>query len=235
MLRAAVSVSADVNVELHRHIREKVRCWTSDGADRDVGLAATGPFPNLAFHAWDESHSAGRLLQNALKDDPEIGVVDKLLVTGKKPYSLAKFLSTSGVFRKKFGDAQQAEGVAFLRNFGWAPQRFKSRAKPYARECRRWNAIWTSVAAEAASASDKGRKELAESFLSELGGEYSSVCSSRAFWRTSLRSITLGLLQATRQTPTLLRWWRARKASVVACTSSLRKASSSRCPTPTQA
>ena len=171
--RAAVSASADLNVELHSHIREKVRVWTSDGADRDVGLAATGPFPNLAFHAWDESHSAGRLLQNALKDDPEIGAVDKLLVTGKKPYSLAKFLSTSGVFRKKFGDAQQAEGVAFLRNFGWAPQRFESRAKPYARECRRWNAIWTSVAAEAASASDKGRKELAESFLSELGGEYS--------------------------------------------------------------
>ena len=171
--RAAVSVSADLNVDLHSHIRQNVRVWTSDGADRDVGLAATGPFPNLAFHAWDESHSAGRLLQNALKDDPEIGAVDKLLVTGKKPYSLAKFLSTSGVFRKKFGDAQQAEGVAFLRNFGWAPQRFESRAKPYARECRRWNAIWTSVAAEAASASDKGRKELAESFLSELGGEYS--------------------------------------------------------------
>ena len=54
-----------------------------------------------------------------MKDDPEIGAVDKLLVTGKKPYSLAKFLSTSDVFREKFGDAQQAEGVAFLKNFGW--------------------------------------------------------------------------------------------------------------------
>ena len=170
---AAVSASADLDVELHKRIQENVRVWTSDGADRDVGLAATGSFPNLVFHAWDESHSAGRLLKNAIRDDSEICLVDSLLVTGKKPQSLAKFLSTSDVFKKKFGDAQQKDGVAFIKNFGWAPQRFESRAKPYARECRRWKQIWTSVAAEAAEASDKTRKELAESFLTQFGGEYS--------------------------------------------------------------
>ena len=171
--KVAVTAAGDVNLALHSHVRDNIRVWTSDGADRDVGLAATGAFSGLAFHAWDESHSAGRLFQNALRDDAEIELVDKLLVTGKKPYSLAKFLSTSGVFRKKFGDAQLSEGVAFVRNFGWAPQRFDSRARPYARECRRWNAIWSSVAAEA-EGGDKERSELAASFLTHLGGENSA-------------------------------------------------------------
>ena len=65
------------------------------------------------------------------------------------------------------------EQVAFVKNFGWAPQRFQSRARPYARECRRWRAIWASVAAEAVSASPE-RKTLAVWFLTELGGEKSS-------------------------------------------------------------
>jgi hypothetical protein len=108
-----------------------------------------------------------------LQDDPETQVVDQLLVTGKKPQSLAKFLSTSDVFRQKFSDAQMQEQVAFVKNFGWAPQRFQSRARPYARECRRWRAIWASVAAEAVSASPE-RKTLAVWFLTELGGEKSS-------------------------------------------------------------
>ena len=72
-----------------------------------------------------------------MKHDKEVVEVDRLLVTGKQPYSLAKFVSTSEVFRKKVGDAQVTEGVAFVQNFGWAPQRFQSRARPYARESRR--------------------------------------------------------------------------------------------------
>ena len=149
MRRAAVSVSGEVDTDLFERLRKNVRVWTSDGADRDVGLAATAVFPGLCFHAWDESHSAVRLLSNALKDDPEIQMVEQLLVTGKTPHSLAKFLSTLDVFRNKFGDAQMQDQVAFVKNFGWAPQRYQSRARPYARECRRWNSIWTSVAAEA--------------------------------------------------------------------------------------
>ena len=63
--------------------------------------------------------------------------------------------------------------VAFLKNFGWAPQRYQSRARPYGRECRRWNSIWSSTATEAASASPE-RKRLAIRFLTELGGENSA-------------------------------------------------------------
>ena len=125
--RAAVSAAGEVDANLFEHLRKHTRVWTSDGADRDVGLAATQTFPGLCFHAWDESHSAVRLLGNALQDDPEIQVVDQLLVTRKKPQSLAKFLSTSDVFRQKFSDAQMQEQVAFLstsdgrRSFSFRP------------------------------------------------------------------------------------------------------------------
>ena len=71
-----------------------------------VPLAATATFPRLAFHAWDESHSAQALLRNSMREDPEITITDSLLVTRKKPPSLAKFLSTSTVFRRTVGLAQ---------------------------------------------------------------------------------------------------------------------------------
>ena len=168
---ATLGTDGEVDTELHQHILRGTRVWTSDGADLDVGhaLAKDGCFSSLVCHAWDESHSAGRLLASALKHDQEVLEVDRLLVTGKTPYSLAKFVSTSDVFRKKFTDAQVAASVAFVRNFGWAPQRFQSRARPYARETRRWNAIWSAVAAEA-DGKDAKRRALALHLLSSLSG-----------------------------------------------------------------
>ena len=62
-----------------------------------------------------------------------------------------------------------AASVAFVQNFGWAPQRFQSRARPYARETRRWHAIWSAVAAEA-DGKDPKRRELAVHVLSSLSG-----------------------------------------------------------------
>ena len=160
------------DVELHKHVCAEARAWCSDGADLGVATAASATFPGLRFHAWDESHSAQRMCSNAMVDDDEITTTDKLLVTGQKPYSLAKFLSTSMAFRKKMGDAQLADEVSFVNNFGWAPQRYNSRARPYARESRRWQSIFDAVAAEAVSA-DKYRRALARMYLQELGGENS--------------------------------------------------------------
>ena len=119
---ATLGTDGEVDTRLHQQILRGTRVWTSDGADLDVGHALKGGcFSGLVCHAWDESHSAGRLLANALKHDTEVVEVDRLLVTGKQPYSLAKFISTSDVFRKKVGDAQVTEGVAFVRNFGGTP------------------------------------------------------------------------------------------------------------------
>ena len=100
------------------------------------------------------------LLRRALKHDPKFVMVDGLLVTGQEPHSLAKFLSTSDVFREEVGHAQVDQDVAFVRNFGWAPQRFQSRARPLARATRRWGPIFSVVASEASS-TDRKRRELA--------------------------------------------------------------------------
>ena len=167
---ATLGTDGEVDTGLHQQILRGTRVWTSDGADLDVGHAlAKGGFSGLVCHAWDESHSAGRLLASALKYDKEVIEVDHLLVTGRQPYSLAKFVSTSDVFRKKFGDALVAASAAFVQNFGWAPQRFQSRARPLARESRRWDAIWTAVAAEA-EGTDPKRRDLAVHLLTSLSG-----------------------------------------------------------------
>ena len=130
MRNATLGTEGEVDTELHQHILRGTRVWTSDGADLDVGhaLAKDGCFGGLVCHAWDESHSAGRLLANALKHDKEVLEVDRLLVTGKKPYSLAKFTSTSDVFRKKVGDTQWKRVLPLCSILGGHPS--ASRAGP---------------------------------------------------------------------------------------------------------
>ena len=51
-----------------------------------------------------------------MTDGGEVSITDQLLVTGKKPYSLAKFLTTSMVFRKTVGDRQLVDPIAFVKN-----------------------------------------------------------------------------------------------------------------------
>ena len=171
--RACQTAGGEVDVDLHKHVREETRAWCSDGADLGVPLAATATFPRLAFHAWDESHSAQALLRNSMKEDAEITITDSLLVTRKKPPSLAKFLSTSTVFRNTVGLQQQEHGIAFVKNFGWAPQRYSSRARPLARESKRWDIIFKALGEES-QGSDRDRRILARGFLEDLGGENSS-------------------------------------------------------------
>ena len=89
--RACQALGGEVDVDLHKHVREETRAWVSDGADLGVPLAATAMFPHMRFHGWDESHSAQALLKNSLRDDAEISITDSVLVTRKKPPSLAKF------------------------------------------------------------------------------------------------------------------------------------------------
>ena len=171
--RACQGAGGAVDVALHKHVREETRAWVSDGLDLDVPLAATATFPHLVFHGWDEAHSAQALLRNSIKDDPEIEITDSVLVTRKKPPSLAKFLSTSTVFRNTVGLQQQAHDIAFVENFGWAPQRYNSRARPLARESRRWDIIFNSLGEES-QGSNQDRRILARGFMQDLGGENSS-------------------------------------------------------------
>ena len=111
--------------------------------------------------------------QNSIKEDVEITTTDSLLVTRKKPPSLAKFLSTFTAFHNTVGLQQQERDIAFVRNFGWAPQRFSSRARPLARECKRWDIIFKALGEEC-QGSSRYRRILARGFLEDLGGENSS-------------------------------------------------------------
>ena len=77
------------------------------------------------------------------------------------------------VFRKNYSDAQIEDEIAYVENFGWAPQRVSSRARPDGRSCRRWDIIFRAVSAEA-TGKDPKRRVLARMYLSELGGANSS-------------------------------------------------------------
>ena len=171
--RACQAPGGAVDVALHEHVRQETRSWVSDGLDLGVPLAATATFPHLAFHGWDEAHGAQALLRNSIKDDAEVTLTDSVLVTRKTPPSLAKFLSTSTVFRNTVGLQQQADDIAFVKNFGWAPQRFNSRARPLARESRRWDIIFRSLGEES-QGSNQDRRILARGFVQHLGGANSS-------------------------------------------------------------
>ena len=72
-----------------------------------------------------------------------------------------------------FGDAQVVDEGAFVENFGWAPQRFTSRTKPYGRESRRWRVIFNDVIVES-NGPNKERRMLGRMYFGELGGEHSS-------------------------------------------------------------
>ena len=146
--RACQTAGGELDVDLHKHVREETRAWCSDGADLGAPLAATATFPRLAFHAWDESHSAQALLKNPIKEDVEITTTDSLLVTRKKPPSLAKCLSTSIVFRNTVAQQQLEHDIAFVKNFGWAPQRFNSRARALARVSQHWDIIFKALGEE---------------------------------------------------------------------------------------
>ena len=76
--------------------------------------------------------SCARCASTALMERPwkttEVATVEQLLLSGKKPPSLSKFMSTSLRFRQRFKEEQQAECLQVLEHMGWAPQRFTSQA-----------------------------------------------------------------------------------------------------------
>ena len=74
--RACLNGSGEVDAKLLQHVQKQTRVWCSDGADMTVPLVASAFFPGLAFHAWDEAHSAQRLCANALNaadDEVQLG------------------------------------------------------------------------------------------------------------------------------------------------------------------
>ena len=49
--RACQTAGGELDVGLHKHVREEMRAWFSDGADLSVPLAAKATFPRLPFYS----------------------------------------------------------------------------------------------------------------------------------------------------------------------------------------
>ena len=161
--------------ECKGHLRETLQFSASDGAADAQLVSQSLPvhFPALRFRCTDTSHANMLVLKNAFGGDPEIDMVDQLLVSGKKPPSLSKFLSTSGRFREMFKEEEAQDAVQVLAHFGWAPQRYTSKVRPYSRTSRRLRQAFAAVSSEA-TGGDAKRRVWARHLLRELGGCHSS-------------------------------------------------------------
>lgn len=136
-----------------RSLAEKVRFLITDGArdELSAGRKFMAQYPSTKFHLVDECHTAMLALKKVLAADPEIELVERLLVSGKKPYSVAKWLSTSGIASSYFKDEERADAVAVLENLSWAMQRFDSRKRPLSRICLRLKQVFGCLASLAES------------------------------------------------------------------------------------
>ena len=166
--RTALGDDGVLDADLHSKLCNRTLMWANDGADRAVGMAATVFCPNMVFREWDECHSAVKSLPHSVEAVPEALLLDKLLVSGRDPPSLAKFISTSDVFCKRYGHAAQQESVSFCKNFGWAMQRCTSRARPLTWTALRFVPVFTAISAEASS--NSARREIDLHLVRELTG-----------------------------------------------------------------
>jgi hypothetical protein len=166
--RTALGADGVLDVDLHSKLCGRTLMWASDGADRQVGMAVTVFCPNMVFREWDECHSAVKSLPRSVEAVAEANTLDTLLVSGRDPPSLAKFISTSDVFCKRFGHAVQQESVTYCKSFSWAMQRYTSRVRPLTKMSRRFVPVFTAVAAEASS--NSARREIALHLMRELTG-----------------------------------------------------------------
>ena len=63
-----VKPGGEVDRDLHQHMLQGTRVWTSDGADLDAGLALDGGrcVRRMVCHAWGDAHPSGRCLAHAM-------------------------------------------------------------------------------------------------------------------------------------------------------------------------
>ena len=115
----------------YKHMQEILHHYVSDNAAdaQEVGpkLRTQHGVSNLAFLSQGVFHSALLVLKTTLGCDPEVDLVDKLLVSSKHPPSLARFLTQSTRLSAKFGEKQAQDHVQALPHLGWRPQRADSK------------------------------------------------------------------------------------------------------------
>lgn len=155
------------------HAQQVLRHYISDNANDAVqtGQLLQRKFGQLQFMAQGAMHSAALVLKTTLASDPEIELVEQLLVSRKKPPSLARLLTQSERFRAEFGERQREAGVKALTHLGWRPARVDSKKKPLGRFALRLQQCFEILAWEAEDSKDVNRRDAASNLLQELSGE----------------------------------------------------------------
>jgi hypothetical protein len=160
----------------YKHMQEILHHYVSDNAAdaQEVGrkLREQHGFSNLAFLSQGAFHSALLVLKTTIGCDPEIDLVDKLVVSSKEPPSLARFLTQSTRLAAKFGEKQAQDHVQSLTHLGWRPQRADSKKKPYGRFAWRLNQCFETLAEEAEDATQRVRRAGAIHLLQSLSGRH---------------------------------------------------------------
>ncbi len=132
--------------------------FTSDNANDEASAMSflQVELKNLVFEVNDTTHSLQLAIRNAVAGDPEVDIVQKVLLTNKRPVpSVSNLLRHSPRFRSVFSKQQQEDSLAVLQHLGWAPQRMTSRSRPYARVCMRVKSLLAALAHEATHGPEK--------------------------------------------------------------------------------
>ena len=151
-------------------VADKVLFDTKDNAADEVacGRALKATFKNM-IDLTDTTHTMQLIMKHAVSGEPEVTLVQEVMLTNKKPHkSVSSLLRDSSACRAAFANEQENEVKAVLRHLSWAPQRMSSRHKPYARASLRPGALFAFLADRAENASEGSDKKAALHNLEKL-------------------------------------------------------------------
>ena len=83
-----------------------------------VGKVVTATMPNMAVSSRGDRHTSENDLMHVVGAASEVQLVDKLLVSGRDPLSLAGLLRKAVVLRRRVGDEVLINAVSFCTKFG---------------------------------------------------------------------------------------------------------------------
>jgi hypothetical protein len=137
-------------------IADKVGFDTKDNAADEIvcGRSLKAEFKNM-IDLGDTTHSMQLIIKHAYKGEPEVQLVQEVLLTNKKPFkSVSGLLKDSSACRSTFTKVQQGDGEAVLQHMGWSAQRMSSRHKPNARASLRPGSLFEFLATRAEAGGD---------------------------------------------------------------------------------
>ena len=132
-----------------QEIKDKFLFWTADNA-ADESCAhdlVRAELQNLTFDDPDDTHSVMLAIKNGCAGDPEVELVQQVMLTNKRPFkSISNLLQHSSRLRSDYKEEQIDATLVTLSNLGWAPQRHSSRSSSLANASLTIQAVLSFVA-----------------------------------------------------------------------------------------